>query len=160
MALRSALVPGLAILLAATVSGCAPAESGADRLPPNRSVFNDYPAMDGEFQAEEKRLELPPGVTWPAHAARWSERGTYGLGFGTSRADEFWYCAWAAEWLAQRDRSAGQAARAWSHLVRVKDTELYRVGYAPETRELTDTMLAKAQAGDPLPLAADVQQNC
>lgn len=155
---------GPVLLTALLALGCGapatgPAE-GPEQLPPNRSVFQDYPAMNLEYQREKDRLALPSGVTLPADAPKLSENGTYGVGFGTSRADEFWWCAWAAEWLAHREGPGLQAARAWAQLVQVSDTELYRVGYAPESRQLTDEVLARALAGDPTALAADVERNC
>jgi len=116
--------------------------------------------MDAEFQAEKARLHLPPDVKWPADAEKLGADDRYGLGYGTSKADAFWYCAWSADWLKLHDGSPGKAEKALATLVTIRDLELYKVGYDPATRKLTNDELRAAEAGDPSLLARDVAANC
>lgn len=146
----AAVVPALAL------AGCGP-EAAPGR---GRTVFNPYSAMDAEYAAERHRLTLPAGVVWPDHAPRQGPEDRYGEGYGASRAGEIWFCAWAREWLTQRDVDPGRRAAALAQLRQVVDTPMYRVGSAPETQRLTDAQVAAAAAGDPGPLTSMVANDC
>lgn len=150
----------VAVFSVAACSRTAHAVGSQSALPPNRSTFISYAQMDAEFQAEKSRLSLPPEVNWPADAEKLGPDDKYGLGYGTSQADAFWYCAWSADWLKARDGSPGEAGKALATLMTIRGLELYKVGDDPATQKLTDDELRAAKAGDPSLLARDVAANC
>jgi hypothetical protein len=126
----------------------------------NRANGNTFEQMNAEFQTEKSNLSLPPSTRWPDRATAAGPADLYGEGYGTHQADQFWYCSWAKDWLAKRAVSVTESRVALSRLKSVKQTPLYRVGFAPEVQHETDQEISAAENNDPTVLAASVKQNC
>ncbi|MEU1680995.1 hypothetical protein ABZ422_18135 [Micromonospora zamorensis] len=151
----------VAIFVAAmTVSGCS---AGVDERRSNTSPApapNSYEEMNAEFNAEKKNLRLPAEAAWPADVRRDGAGDLYAPGYGTSQAEQFWYCSWAKRWLSARTVSEEDASAALSELKSVKRTSLYLTAFAPEVQRETDSELAAAEKGDQTLLSAGVERNC
>lgn len=156
----------MAAVVVATVlalAGCGDPAGSAARglaghsLPPNRSVFVPATAAQAEYDKERRDLTLPPGDTFPVSDPNLRPGTTYGLGFGTSDADQIWWCDWGAVWMSTRGAAATDAL---TTLESVTSTELYQVSYDPNTKQATDGELAQAISGEPAALEADLRQNC
>jgi hypothetical protein len=126
-------------------------------LPSNRSVFISAQAAQAEYDKERRRLTLPLGDAFPSEDPSLHSDTTYGLGFGTTDADQIWWCDWGAAWMSA---SGPTAAEAFQILKSIKNTEMYQVSFDPNTKQATDRELEQAEAGQPAALDADLRQNC
>ncbi|MET8093743.1 hypothetical protein [Micromonospora sp. NPDC005220] len=158
---RQLTSPTVAIFVAAmTVSGCS-AGAGESRSNSSTSrVPNSYEEMNAEFNAEKNNLRLPAETAWPADVRRDGLGDLYSPGYGTSQAEQFWYCSWAKRWLSIRAVAGEDAKAALLELQSVKQTSLYQTAFAPEVKRETDSELAAAEKGDPTLLSVSVERNC
>jgi hypothetical protein len=97
------------LLLLAAVAGCGTAASspppGAANPPPAAAPSVDYSTVDTQYRQIQVGLNLPPGVTFPAHLI---QTGTgYESDAGRVAAQNFWFCAWLWAYLDGRS-GAGQ----------------------------------------------------
>ncbi|MFE9919100.1 hypothetical protein ACFYPG_28475 [Micromonospora sp. NPDC005553] len=158
---RQVASTAVAIFVSAmTVSGCSAGAGESRSSSSSTRAPNSYEEMNAEFNASKKNLRLPAEVAWPAEVRRDGSGDLYAPGYGTSQAEQFWYCSWAKKWLFVRAVSEDDASAALSELKSVKRTSLYLTAFAPEVQRETDNELAAAEKGDPKLLSASVERNC
>jgi hypothetical protein len=107
-------------------------------------------------------LVLAPGWRWPADGPVFQAAGpdgapmTYERGYGTVRADVYWFSSWARRAVTVGDTV--QRRRAIARLLHVRETLFYKKRL-PQDRALTDRMLELAQRGVMGPLRQWVRAN-
>lgn len=146
-------------LVVSQLSACADKEVTSAARPP-ASSGNDYSAMNAEFLAEARKLALPTGYSWPERAPQAGPQDLYGTGYGTSQADQYWYCSWAKEWLDVQAEDASRTQAALTQIKSVTTKPLYLDSFAPEVQRETDREIAAAESGNPDTLAVGVRGNC
>ncbi|MBO0899534.1 hypothetical protein J1G42_06110 [Cellulomonas sp. zg-ZUI222] len=138
----------------------------------------DFAAVLHEYRATMDVLTLPAGVTLPepvdpgpeelpgATSADGTDEpgrfaaGAYEPGYGMTVAHRGWFCAWEREWLAQRGVDPAAEAAALATLETMPATETWARFMDETTQESIRVNLAKAAAGDPTGVQADVDRNC
>ncbi|GAA2774773.1 hypothetical protein GCM10010440_76980 [Kitasatospora cinereorecta] len=150
-----------AVLFAAAVLCTSCSSSGHPAQQPD-AITADQTAV--EYKAEAARLVLSPGWSWPADPTPTAKGPDgapqlYQRGWGTTRADTFWYCSWQRRYLdpavAPTDRDA-----ALSQLKKVRDTHFYQADLLPADQKILDDQLSHAGLGDTTDMQNNVDVNC
>jgi hypothetical protein len=154
----------VAAAFAATIL-CASCSSAPNEAAPSKGPQAMTAAqLATEYRIEEKTLTLAPNVTWPADptppsVASDGRSQLYERGYGTTRADHYWYCSWLQHYIdpaiSGKDRKTAYAA-----LLTVHNTEYYKVAILPEDKVPFDKELNDAGLGDNTEMQNDVLQNC
>ncbi|MFT4011506.1 MAG: hypothetical protein QM655_15835 [Nocardioidaceae bacterium] len=151
----------MVVAVAATtkVAGCGRTQESSSQL----AAISPSAAV-GEYQAEEKTLTLAPGTGWPASVAFATTgpdgRGMlYQIGYGTSRADHYWYCSWESA-LIQAEPSSDAAGVARRQLVTIRDKHMYQADVIPPDRPYFNKVLNTALEGNLRLMKRDVRLNC
>lgn len=146
-----------AIAAAATLPGCASAKTaGKDAETPQQAVQ--------EYLAEESGLRLAEGWRWPPTVA-FPTAGPdgktmyYQRGYGTTRADRFWYCSWESAYTSS---TAGSPIRteAQAQLGKVRETHMYKYDVISVDRPRFNQTLDSALSGNVEMMKQDVTLNC
>jgi hypothetical protein len=123
---------------------------------------NGVEEMQIEYRQTAAKLTLPPGVVFPdkANPGPDPDSTVYGEGIGTQRAQFYWLYAWEMEWLTQRVKDPGRAAKAFSVLKNEAPRSDVMTTYLDDIgRNMWQEYVRKAEAGDPSGFQADVEAN-
>jgi hypothetical protein len=146
------------LLVLGATAGCGTAASGptpgggANQPPPPAAVpSTDYSTVDNQYRGIQFGLNLPPGVTFPAHLA---QSGTgYESNAGTVAAQNFWFCAWLWAYLDGKSGAAQQVPK----FVRM---DAYTKALDDRGRAAIDTVVHGVAKGDKAPVTGFVKASC
>jgi hypothetical protein len=119
---------------------------------------------DAELAAAKAVTPIPPGMTWPPHLERATDRNaSYAVGLAQSMVEYNAYCMWLGYWYAAQERgdsaSAGtavtalRAARGWTTLSDPLTTdEAFRIGI--------ERTIDAVEQGDASVVLNELELNC
>ncbi|KJS52809.1 hypothetical protein [Streptomyces rubellomurinus] len=135
---------------------------------PDHARGPNQPAVDAagaarEFTAEEKNLALAPGHSWPADPTPKSVADdghgiVYQPGYGTTRADLFWFCTWERRFVDPGTSDADRQATL-NTMLTVRSTYFYKNSLEPADKKFFDGILDSAGLGDNSKVQNDIR-NC
>ena len=154
---RAAAFGAAALLL----SGCASAHSGTHDGSNVHAI--DAAGVAKEFRAEQTALTLAPGHHWPADptpesGAADGHKDVYQPGYGTTRADQFWFCTWERQ-LVDPATSDTDRHTALQTMMTVRNTYFYKNSLEPQDKAFFDGILDAAGLGDNSKVQNDIR-NC
>jgi hypothetical protein len=106
-------------------------------------------SVNAEYRAAAKRLTLPDGYEWPSETPFPAKDGngvvmTYGAGFGTQWAEQYWFNAWASVAVSSTVSTATREA-ALRRLPEFYESSIYANTQEPEYYR---QIITEAQQGD------------
>src|SRR5690349_5178821 len=110
-------------LLVFAAGGCGTANTPpkpADAAPATTGPATDYTAADALYRQMMPGLNLPPGVSFPAHLPE--SGGQYQANVGLVTAQNFWLCSWLWRYL---DTVTADAQAAVKNLVLYSRMDAY-----------------------------------
>ena len=135
----------------AVLSGCGTAAPATDAAGPTAGPTTDYSTVDSQYRGIQVGLNLPPGVTFPAHLP--SAAGTYQANAGRVAAQNFWLCAWLRAYLTS---DAGAAAQ----VPKYSRMDAYTEALDAQGRSAVDAAIRGVRSGTKAPVTAFVTTSC
>ena len=158
---RCVVLAVASIVTASTISSCA--SSAGTQVGGGKVVAVKPAEVKAEYLKEQQGLVLAPGWAWPQDPTPRSvaDDGSdfvYERGYGTTRADHYWYCSWESA-LVKAANAAGRD-EALKHLKTVARTHYYKANLLPPDKKRFDTILTNAALGDLTGMQFDVDNTC
>jgi hypothetical protein len=164
------ILVGLVALASATGCGTA-AGTGAGNTPPapaaaatsaaavpvedHRNV-EDYSSMDTQYRQIQVGLNLPAGVTFPAHLP--DTAGRYATEAGIVAAQNFWLCAWL--WAYVDGTPTGQRAEAVHELPKYARMDAYTKALDASGRAAVDGTIQAVRKGSTNAVGSFARASC
>jgi hypothetical protein len=111
----------------------------------------DYSIVDSQYRGIQPGLNLPPGVTFPAHLP--GSAGVYRQDAGTVAAQNFWLCAWLLAYLAGNKDAAVQVPK-YSRM------DVYTKALDESGRSTVDGAIRGVTSGAKAPVTSFVAASC
>jgi hypothetical protein len=145
--MRSSLVLGALLALA----GCGTVGPATPVAGPTAGPTADYSTVDSEYRGIQFGLNLPPGVTFPAHLP--ASGTTYQANAGRVAAQNFWFCAWLRAYLA------GDAGAA-TQVPKYTRMDAYTKALDGSGRSTVDGVIRGVATGTKAPVTTFVNASC
>jgi hypothetical protein len=143
--MRRLLLPFVGALLA--LAGCGTVGPATDVAGPTTA----YSTVDSQYQAMQPGLNLPPGVTFPAHLP--GSGDVHQANAGTVAAQNFWLCAWLRAYLAGDSGAAAQVPK-------YQRMDAYTKALDTSGRSTVDSAIHGVTSGTRAPVTAFVSASC
>lgn len=131
------------------LSGCSASSKSHDGSHVNSITAS---GVTREYRAEQASLTLAPGHSWPADPTPKSvaddgRKIVFQPGYGTTRADLFWFCTWEHQFVDPANSDAEHYS-ALQTMLTVHGTYFYKNSLAPADKAFFDGILDAAGLGD------------
>ncbi|MDQ1646740.1 MAG: hypothetical protein QOJ50_2924 [Cryptosporangiaceae bacterium] len=151
---RAQSVLALALVVPAALAGCTSGGGSSDTA----ALVADYATVDSQYHQIQTGLDLPKGVSYPAHMP--GGGGRYVAGAGTVAAQNYWFCAWLWTYLEEIPAARGQSRQAVQELPKYAQMDAYTGGLDARGRGSVDAAIQAAQQGTTPDVRTFAQTSC
>jgi hypothetical protein len=165
----------IALSLLVLTAGCGTADTPAPAAPAPASAAaatgatttgtatTDYTAADALYRQMMPGLNLPPGVSFPAHLPE--SDGRYQANLGLVTAQNFWLCSWLWRYLdtapmARASVQTADAQAAVKNLLLYNRMDAYTKALDARGQQAVDHAVKAAQSGDRQTVTSFTQSTC
>jgi hypothetical protein len=139
-----------------------PAGCGTGGTPPATTAqaapATDYTTADALYRQMMPGLNLPPGVSFPAHLPESS--GPYQANAGLVTAQDFWLCSWLWRYLDTASTAKADAQAAVKNLLLYNRMDAYTKALDARGKQAVDNAVKSAQSGDRQTVTSFTQSTC
>jgi hypothetical protein len=126
--------------------------------PASTAPPTDYTAADALYRQMMPGLNLPPGVSFPAHLPQ--SGGQYQANAGLVTAQNFWLCSWLWRYLDTASTAKTDAQAAVKNLVLYNRMDAYTKALDARGRQAVDNAVRAAQSGARQTVTSFTQSTC
>jgi hypothetical protein len=156
----------IALSLLVLTAGCGtagtpagnPAPGNTAAAPASTAPATDYTTADALYRQMMPGLNLPPGVSFPAHLP--DSGGRYQADAGLVTAQNFWLCSWLWRYLDTASTSKTDAQAAVKNLALYNRMDAYTKALDGHGQQAVDGAVRAAQSGDRQAVQTFTQSTC